>query len=230
MSENMRIYDAVRNTPNEAKKTIGGGRLKGFTDINPMYRIKVLTERFGPCGIGWYYTLDERWTEPAGEETLCFVNISLYVKEGGEWSKPIPGTGGSALYTKESLGLRANDEGYKMATTDAISVACKNLGVGADVYWGKDRTKYTTLDEEPPEVKVREREPRKEPVKIALEVQKPELERRQRELKELAESLGKSSEDYKTATEGMALTPLRNMTTQEYDALLTHLTNVWMAG
>ena len=27
-----------------------------------------------------------------------------------------------------------NDEAYKMALTDAISVACKQLGVGADVY------------------------------------------------------------------------------------------------
>ena len=29
-----------------------------------------------------------------------------------------------------------------MAYTDAISVACKALGVGADVYWQADRTKY----------------------------------------------------------------------------------------
>ena len=30
----------------------------------------------------------------------------------------------------------------KMALTDAISVACKSLGIGADVYWNKDNTKY----------------------------------------------------------------------------------------
>ena len=29
-----------------------------------------------------------------------------------------------------------------MATTDAISVACKQLGVGANVYWQADKTKY----------------------------------------------------------------------------------------
>lgn len=29
-----------------------------------------------------------------------------------------------------------------MATTDAISVACKQLGFGADIYWGADRSKY----------------------------------------------------------------------------------------
>jgi hypothetical protein len=31
-----------------------------------------------------------------------------------------------------------------MAYTDAISVCCKLLGMGADVYWSGDRTKYTT--------------------------------------------------------------------------------------
>lgn len=30
-----------------------------------------------------------------------------------------------------------------MALTDAISVACKTLGMGADVYWDKDSTKYS---------------------------------------------------------------------------------------
>lgn len=51
MSENMSIYNAVRSVPNEAIKPISAGRLKGFSDINPMWRIKKLTEMFGPCGV-----------------------------------------------------------------------------------------------------------------------------------------------------------------------------------
>lgn len=35
-----------------------------------------------------------------------------------------------------------SDECYKMATTDALSVACKNLGIGADIYWKESKTKY----------------------------------------------------------------------------------------
>ena len=34
-----------------------------------------------------------------------------------------------------------------MALTDAISVACKALGFGANVYWDKDRTKYDLQSE-----------------------------------------------------------------------------------
>lgn len=42
--KNMDLYDAFRAVPQEAKKAIGGGRLKGKTDINPMWRLKALTE------------------------------------------------------------------------------------------------------------------------------------------------------------------------------------------
>lgn len=49
----MEIYNKARVVPGEAKKPIQAGRLKGMTDINPMYRIKTLTELFGPCGVGW---------------------------------------------------------------------------------------------------------------------------------------------------------------------------------
>lgn len=140
--ENMTIYDACRSVPETAKKAITAGRLKGKTDINPMWRIKRLTEQFGPCGIGWYYKPVRKWMETHGDEIAAFVDIELYVKIGGEWSMPIAGTGGSMFAARQKDGVYVSDECYKMATTDAISVACKQLGVGADVYWDADRTKY----------------------------------------------------------------------------------------
>lgn len=140
--ENLDLYESVRSVPDNAKKTIKGGRTSGMTDINPMWRIKVLTEQFGPCGIGWYYIPTRKWLETSGNEIAAFVDIELYIKVDGEWSKPIPGNGGSMFASKEKSGIYVSDECYKMATTDAISVACKQLGIGADVYWESDRTKY----------------------------------------------------------------------------------------
>lgn len=139
---NLDLYEKVRSVPDSAKKTIKGGRISGMTDINPVWRIKVLTEQFGPCGIGWYYIPTRQWLETAGNEIAAFVNIELYIKVDGEWSKPIAGNGGSMFASKEKSGIYVSDECYKMATTDAISVACKELGIGADVYWDSDRTKY----------------------------------------------------------------------------------------
>ena len=146
--EKMDIYDRVRSVPDEAKKSISAGRLKGMTDINPMWRIKKLTEEFGPCGIGWWTKVTDRWTETVGDETCAFVDLELYIKVGDEWSKPITGSGGSKLATKERSGVYVSDECYKMAETDALSVACKKLGIGADVYFSADRTKYSqTVDD-----------------------------------------------------------------------------------
>lgn len=142
--ENLSIYNALREVPKEAQKTIGGGRLKGMTDINPMWRIKALTEQFGPCGIGWRYEIVDRWIETAmaKDEITANVQINLYIKHEDEWSEAIPGIGGSMLVASERNGLYVNDECYKMALTDAISVACKALGVGANIYWSNDNTKY----------------------------------------------------------------------------------------
>ena len=145
--DNLKIYNLVRQGPGTAKKPINAGRLKGKTDINPMWRIKILTEQFGPCGIGWYYNVTKQWTEICNDEICAFVNIELFVKVDGEWSKPIFGTGGNKLIEKESKGLHVSDECFKMATTDALSVACKQLGIGADVYWAEDNTKYSRNSE-----------------------------------------------------------------------------------
>lgn len=141
--DNLHIYEAVRTVPENAKKEILGGKLKGKTDINPMWRIKALTEQFGPCGIGWKPEITNKEAVPAaGGEMAVFVDINLYIKVGDTWSDAIPGTGGSMLVQTEKGNLVSNDEAYKMAYTDALSVACKLLGVGADVYWEKDSTKY----------------------------------------------------------------------------------------
>lgn len=159
MTDNLSIYNKVRQVPQEAKKSIMGGRLKGMTDVNPMWRIKTLTEQFGPVGIGWYYEiLEERIEEGANGEKVAFTRINLYVKSENEWSKPIQGTGGSSFIAKEKSGLYTSDEAFKMALTDAISVSCKALGVGADVYYAKDRSKYDSGEDNPPKKSLSEKQ------------------------------------------------------------------------
>lgn len=143
--DNLSLYNKVKEVPKEAQKPIQGGRLAGFTDINPMWRIKTLTEQFGVVGFGWYYEiLEEKIVEGANDEKVAFVRINLFIKMGEEWSKPIQGTGGSNFVAKEKNGLYTSDECLKMALTDAISVACKAIGIGADVYYGTSDSKYNS--------------------------------------------------------------------------------------
>ena len=152
--DNLKIYKKVKEVPVEAQKKITGGRLNGMTDINPMWRIKTLTELFGPCGKGWYTeVLNTRFEHGADGEIGVFVDIHLYVKFDDEWSKPIYGTGGSKFSTKESKGLYNSDEAVKMAYTDALSISCKALGFCADIYYSKDRTKYDNSAEQNEDLK-----------------------------------------------------------------------------
>lgn len=143
-NKNLELYNRVRDVPKEVIKPITAGRLKGKSDINPMWRIKKLTEEFGMCGFGWRYEILRMWNEEgANGEIASFVHINLFVRHDGEWSEAIQGIGGSSFVSNEKTGKYTSDECYKMALTDAISVACKSLGFAADIYFSNDSTKYT---------------------------------------------------------------------------------------
>lgn len=149
--DNLNYWNAMRSVPAEALKTIEAGNLKGKSDINPVWRLKTLTEQFGMCGIGWKIANCKYWLETADvvdngvvkREVCAFCSLDLHIKVDGQWSDAIPGIGGSKL-AGTGYGKQANDECYKMAQTDAISVAAKMLGVAADVYFEKDKSKYKT--------------------------------------------------------------------------------------
>lgn len=146
MKDNLEILELGWDVPAEAKKPISGGRLNGKTDISPMWRIRRLTEMFGPCGIGWWYVIkDQRLVEGADGEFKAFVDIDLYYRWGEQVSQPIPGVGGNTFVEKG--GKYTSDECFKMALTDAISVAAKALGVGGSVYSGGERTKYSARED-----------------------------------------------------------------------------------
>ena len=180
---NLRFYTDGCEVPADAIKPIKAGRLKGMSDVNPMWRMKRMTEIFGPVGFGWRYEIEKMWSEefvleeineiteglapvrpdfdetgrqltpafPAQPriekktrryETKCFCNVLLFVRdpETKEWSAPIPGSGGSAIVSQERNGAYVNDEGYKMALTDALSIAMKPLGIGGNIWYGPKAT------------------------------------------------------------------------------------------
>lgn len=138
-------YTKMASVPKDALKEINYGALKGKSDINPQWRYEALTDTFGLCGIGWKYEIVDTHTEPvtATGELMVFVQINLYFKDGETWSEPIPGFGGDFLIVKDKNGIHGNDEGYKMATTDALGTAAKLIGVAADIYRGKYDSKYS---------------------------------------------------------------------------------------
>ena len=143
-NEAVKIYESLARPPKDALREIQAGKLKGKTDINPQWRYKAMTEKFGLVGIGWKYEIQKLWTEQgAGNEKLAFAQVAVFLKNGETWSEPIVGIGGSRLVALEKGAAVSNDEGYKMAVTDAFSTALKMIGVAADIYAGRwDGSKY----------------------------------------------------------------------------------------
>lgn len=149
------IYKSLSQPPATALRQITAGNLKGKTDINPQWRYEAMTAKFGLVGIGWKYEIQKLWTEKgAKDEVLAFAQVAVFIRNADtkEWSDPIVGIGGSKLVNAFNAGLQSNDEGYKMAVTDAFSTSLKMLGVAADIYAGRwDGSKFKNTPQEQPQ-------------------------------------------------------------------------------
>lgn len=143
-TNNLRHWNKLANVPKEHLK--GFAKQGGFkgTDIKPQWRIQVMTEVFGPCGLGWTMTKPEFTMQG----TTCHCTVGVMIKEpGGEWSQAVWGVGGT-------VSGRSDDELFKMSYTDALGNALVKLGVASDIYMGYfDGSKYVrqTTDEDAPE-------------------------------------------------------------------------------
>lgn len=143
-NKNLSVWNQFNQVPAHFTKPIGFGKLKGKSDINPQWRLMAMTQAFGPVGHGWTYRIVRTWNEIAPDgSVMCFAEVAVKTKLDGEWGQEFSGIGGSNIVEKNKNGLVANDDGYKMAVTDALSVAFKAIGVAADVYLGNfDGSKY----------------------------------------------------------------------------------------
>lgn len=144
-TDNLTIWNKVKQPPQSALKPINFGYLKGKSDISPQWRLMAMTQAFGPVGHGWTYRIVRTWSERVAETgaVMCFSEVAVKTKFNDQWGEEFFGIGGSEIVEKNKNGLAHNDEGYKKATTDALGVAFKAVGVAADIYFGNfDGTKY----------------------------------------------------------------------------------------
>lgn len=148
--ENLTIWNQVKQPPSNFLKRIEFGYLKGKSDINPQWRLMAMTQAFGPVGHGWTYRITQKWTETAPCGTvMAFAEVAVKTKLDGEWGEEFYGIGGSQIVEIAKDKLKANDEGFKMAVTDALGVAFKAVGMAADVYFGNyDGSKYAKTTDE----------------------------------------------------------------------------------
>ena len=86
---------------------------------------------------------------------------------------------------KNADGPFIDDEAYKKACTDDLVIACKALGMGADIYWGRNDSKYDsgTATTASPSAKESEKKP-----ETAAATQKTETAENVKGLPELSPS------------------------------------------
>lgn len=145
---NLNIWDRLARTdPKHTKPFKRAGGFEGKA-VKPIYTDQKMTEMFGPCGVGWGISEPsyQLVNGPDGEVAVyCWLSIWFRNADTGEKSEPIPGVGGDFVVVKNKYGLKADDEAFKKAATDAIGNAMKHLGMSADVHMGQhDDDKYVT--------------------------------------------------------------------------------------
>jgi hypothetical protein len=162
MTDNLAIWNKVRNVPPEHLKNFTrGGGFKG-TAIKPMWAIKTMTEIFGPVGDGWGMDKpDFQVVAGHNNEVMVYCTVRVWTASypGEKEIHDFYGVGGDKVvgYIKANTAKgyperwENDDEAFKKAYTDAIGNALKFLGVAADIHMGLwDGSKYSKEADDKP--------------------------------------------------------------------------------
>ena len=143
MTDNLALWNAVEKTPPAQTKAITGKSYQG-TSPKPHYLVHKATETFGPCGIGWGFTIeDERIEEGAGGERMSIARVKVWFKWNGERGE-VEHIGGTTFSGVRSSGKPFTDEDApKKSVTDALIKALSMIGFAGDIFMGRyDDSKY----------------------------------------------------------------------------------------
>lgn len=140
---NLALWNDVQTTdPNYTKKFTRTGGFSG-TAINFTHLAKKATEKFGPCGIGWGWTVDDdRIVEGANADKIHVLRVTLWYEWQGKRGQ-ITHFGQTAFTGRNRSGEFTDEEAPKKSLTDALSKCLSMLGFAADVHLGLyDDNKY----------------------------------------------------------------------------------------
>jgi hypothetical protein len=140
--DNLELWNTLKRTDPKATKPFQrAGGLRG-NQVDPAWRLQMMTEVFGPVGKGWGYEQLE-WTIA---ERMIFICCRVWYIDSvtGEKHFTGPQWGGTELVRKNRDGSeRPDDESFKMSITDAIGKCMLQIGLAADIYLGLfDDSKY----------------------------------------------------------------------------------------
>jgi hypothetical protein len=139
----MELWQRVCVTDPKAVKPITGKQYSGNSP-KPYWIVQRLTEEFGPCGIGWGYTvLNERMERLTETEVLHVALVRLWYVLSDKRGEVEQIGQTKALYAKRDGSLLVDEDAPKKSVTDALVKCASYLGFAGDIFSGRwDDSKY----------------------------------------------------------------------------------------
>jgi len=140
---NKDLWDSVFKTDPNQTKPISGKDYQG-TSVKPYFIVERLTDKFGPCGIGWGIDIiSERFERFGDVESLHVAQIKLwYVLDGKRGEITQMGQTRASYVTSKGT-YKVDEDAPKKSVTDAMTKCASWLGFAGDVFSGRwDDSKY----------------------------------------------------------------------------------------
>lgn len=133
---------AFKTDPN-AVKAITGKQYSGNSP-KPYYIVQRLTEEFGPCGIGWGFSVvNERFERFSDTETLHVALVYFWYVMGEKRGEFQQMGQTRASYTTAAGKFLVDEDAPKKSVTDALVKCASYLGFAGDIFSGRwDDSKY----------------------------------------------------------------------------------------
>jgi hypothetical protein len=142
-NEHMALWQRVCVTDPKAVKPITGKQYSGNSP-KPYWIVQRLTEEFGPCGIGWGYTvLNERMERLSDSDVLhvALVRFWYMLEDKRGEVEQIGQT--KAVYKTKQGSLLVDEDAPKKSVTDALVKCASYIGFAGDIFSGRwDDSKY----------------------------------------------------------------------------------------
>lgn len=146
----MKLWDSVMKTDPAHTKPITGKSYSGNSP-KPYYLVQKATETFGPCGIGWGFTIIEEkllqgaMISPGFYEQVHMARVRVWYEWNGKRGEieHVGQTMFSRLTGKDKL--YTDEDAPKKSVTDALIKALSMIGFAGDIFIGLyDDSKYVS--------------------------------------------------------------------------------------
>jgi hypothetical protein len=140
---NRELWDRVCVTDPRAVKAITGKQYNGNSP-KPYWIVERLTDEFGPCGIGWGFSIvSERFERFSDTDTLHLAVVRFWYVMGAERGELEQVGQTKATYMSSKDKFIVDEDAPKKSVTDALIKCASYLGFAGDIFAGRwDDSKY----------------------------------------------------------------------------------------